>query len=66
MNKGVVFKLTYALSDRLADDTALLREQAKALKPGAALDHVLKRIRLNETTAHLRQWLTSQDPRPPN
>jgi hypothetical protein len=65
MQKGSQFKLTSALAEHLADDTKRLRKQAKALKPGADLDQVLKLIRLNEATAHLSQWLTSRGLRPP-
>ncbi len=60
------FQFTYTFAERLAEENELLREQAKALKPGADLDQLLKRIRLNESSAHLSQWLTSQGLRPPN
>jgi hypothetical protein len=53
------------LEERLAEDTEQLREQAKMLVPGHDLDLVLKRIRQNETAAHLSQWLTSPGLRPP-
>jgi hypothetical protein len=65
MQKRRRFKQTLTLEERLAEDTELLREQAKTLQPGTALDHVLKRIRQNETAAHLSEWLTSPGLRPP-
>jgi hypothetical protein len=65
MRKRTNFEPTSALAKHLADDTKLLREKARKLKPGADLDRVLNRIRLNETTAHLSQWLTSRGLRPP-
>jgi hypothetical protein len=65
MQKRSHFELTSTLAEYLAEDTKLLREQARKLKPGADLDHVLHRIRLNETTAHLSKWLTSRGLRPP-
>ena len=53
------FKQTSTLEERLAEDTEQLREQAKLLPPGATLDHVLRRIRQNETAAHMTEWLNS-------
>ena len=52
-----------ALEERLAEDTELLREQAKTLRPGATLDR-LKRIRQNEAAANLTQWLASPSSQP--
>jgi len=53
------FKQMLTLEERLADDTEQLREQAKLLPPGDTLDQVLKRIRQNETAAHMTEWLNS-------
>ena len=53
------FKQTVTLQERLAEDTEQLREQAKLLPPGNALDQVLKRIRQNETAAHITELLNS-------
>ena len=53
------FKQTSSLEERLIEDTAQLREQAKMLPPGALHDHVLRRIRQNETAAHMTEWLNS-------
>jgi hypothetical protein len=44
MQKRGEFKLRSTLAEHLADDTKRLHEQARALKPGADLDHVLKQI----------------------
>jgi hypothetical protein len=52
-------KQTASLEERLTEDTEQLREQAKTLPPGASLDHVLRRIRQNETAAHMSEWLNS-------
>ena len=60
------FKHTTSLEERLSEDTERLREQAKALPPGAALDQVLRRIRQNETAAHMTGWLNSPGLRPPS
>jgi hypothetical protein len=53
------FSYTRSPQERLADDIALLREQAKNMKPGVALDQVLRRIRQNETASHMSEWLSS-------
>ena len=53
------FKQESTLEERLAEDTEQQREQAKLLPPGNALDQVLKRIRQNETAAHITEWLNS-------
>ena len=53
------FNHTSTLAQRLAEDTELLREQAGTLPPGPALDDVLRRIRQNETAAHMSEWLNS-------
>ena len=65
MQKPIYFERPSTLAEHIADDTKLLRERAKKLKPGSDLDEVLNRIRLNQTTAHLSQWLTSRGLRPP-
>lgn len=53
------FNHTSTLEQRLAEDTELLREQASKLQPGPDLDDVLRRIRQNETAAHMSEWLNS-------
>jgi hypothetical protein len=53
------FRQASTLEERLAEDTDQLREQAKLLPPGKELDEVLKRIRQNETAAHMTEWLNS-------
>ena len=59
MKKRRRFRQTSTLVERLAEDTEQLREQAKGLQPGTALDHIQKRIRQNETAAHMSEWLNS-------
>lgn len=65
MQKRRRFKQTSTLAERLAEDTAQLREQAKLLRPGLARDHVIRRIRQNETAADLCLWLDSPGLQPP-
>jgi hypothetical protein len=53
------FEHRQSLEERLLQDIAKLREQARNMKPGVALDQVLRRIRQNETASHMSDWLTS-------
>ncbi|WP_083519198.1 hypothetical protein [Bradyrhizobium jicamae] len=65
MQKRRRFEHASTLEERLAEDTTQLREQAKTLKPGPTRDHVLRRIRQNETASHLSEWLRSPGLKPP-
>jgi hypothetical protein len=57
------FKHRLTLEEQLVENAALLRDQAT--KPGVALDEVLRRIRQNETAAHISDWLESPGLRTP-
>ena len=59
------FKQTQSLEERLAEDTANLREQIKLLPHGPTRDHVLRRIRQNETAMELSERLRSPALQPP-
>jgi hypothetical protein len=59
------FKQRLTLEERLLEDIAQLREQARNMKPGVALDQVLRRIRQNETASHMSEWLASPGMRAP-
>ena len=65
MQKRRRYKHTSTLEERLAEDTAQMKEQAKTLTPGPTRDHVMRRIRQNETAADLCLWLDSPGLRPP-
>ena len=56
---------TRTLEERLIENIAQLRDQAKNMKPGVALDQVMRRIRENETAVHIREWLESPGLRAP-
>lgn len=58
-------KQTSTLVERLLYDKQDLREQATKLPPGRALDEVNRRIRRNETAAHISEWLDSPGLRAP-
>ena len=53
------FKQTQSLEERLARDTAHLREQAKMLPPGRVRENVMHRIRQNEAASHFCELLHS-------
>ncbi len=53
------FEHRQSIEERLREDIAKLSEQARNMKPGVALDQVLRRIRQNETASHMSAWLSS-------
>lgn len=61
--RRVTHRLT--LAERLAEDTAQLRDQASNMKPGVALDEVLRRIQQNEIAVQMREWLDPPGPLTP-
>ncbi|WP_245481351.1 hypothetical protein [Bradyrhizobium sp. LVM 105] len=52
-------KQTRSLEDRIAENSAKLKEQASQLPPGAERDAMLKLARIAETGSHLSEWLNS-------
>jgi hypothetical protein len=65
MPKRRRFSQTSTLEERLAEDTERLLEKAKMLEPSPARDDVLRKIRQNETAAHVSEWLNSSGLQPP-
>ena len=59
MQKRRRFKQTQSLEERLAQDTAQLREQAKTLPPGQAREIIMRRITQNEAACNLCEMLRS-------
>ena len=59
------FSQTSSLVERLLYDTQHLRELAEGLPPGPEQDEVLRKIRQNETAAHISEWLSSPGLQPP-
>lgn len=53
------FKQTVSLSDRLAAEARRLRDEAKALSPGARRERLLRKARQLETASHINEWLAS-------
>ena len=59
------FQQEFTLKDRLAQEIEQLRDQAKNMKPGVALNQVLRRIRQNQTASSMNDWLGSPGLRAP-
>jgi hypothetical protein len=59
------FKQTVSLEERLAQEAARLREQARQLPAGAEREILLRKARQAETGSHMTEWLTSPGLTPP-
>ena len=59
MQKRRRFKQSMSLEERLADETAQLREQVKLMPHGPPRDVLLRKIRQNETASQVSDWLGS-------
>ena len=59
-------KQTEALEVRLAAEAERLRDEAKALPPGAARDEMLRKARQAETGSQMSEWLRSPGLQPPD
>lgn len=59
------FKQTKTLQERLADEAARLRTEARALAPGRHRDMLLRRVRQDETAMQIEAWLHSRGLRAP-
>ncbi|MDN4986662.1 hypothetical protein KUL72_12570 [Bradyrhizobium arachidis] len=59
------FKQTRTLHQRLADEAAQLREQARALAPGRHREMLLLRARQDEMAMQIDAWLHSRGLRAP-
>jgi hypothetical protein len=53
------FKQVGTLEQRLAEEAARLRDEAKSLPPGAIREELLRRARQAETASHTSEWLRS-------
>ena len=43
----------------LTEEAARLRKEARGTPPGVERDRLIRRARLAETAAHMREWLSS-------
>ena len=60
------FKQSQPLEERLAQDTAQLREKAEVLPPGGTREAIMRRITQNEAASNLCEMLRSPGLQPPN
>ena len=59
------FTQAKALSERLIEEAASLREQANLLQPGAVREALLRKARQADTASHMNEWLRSPGLQPP-
>ena len=59
------FKQTQSLEERLAQEAARFREQARKLPPGPEREILLRKARQAETGSHMSEWLRSPGLQPP-
>ncbi|MBR0995218.1 hypothetical protein JQ580_31355 [Bradyrhizobium japonicum] len=59
------FKQTTTLTERLADEAARCREEARTLSPGRRREMLLRRARQDETALQMEAWLRSPGLRAP-
>jgi hypothetical protein len=65
MQKRRRFKQTRTLTERLAEEAARLREEARTITPGRRREMLLRQARQDETAMHIAAWLQSPGLRPP-
>ena len=58
-------KQTRSLENRMAEQAVKLKAVADQMPAGAEREAMLRRARVGETGAHLRDWLRSPGLRPP-
>ncbi|SDK03080.1 hypothetical protein SAMN05216338_108114 [Bradyrhizobium sp. Rc2d] len=59
------FKQTKTLSERLADEAARCRDEARVLAPGRRRELLLRKARQDETAMQIDAWLHSSGLRTP-
>jgi hypothetical protein len=59
------FKQIKSLRDRLIEEAAACREQAKLLQPGAVREALIRKARQAETAVQMDRWLRSPELQPP-
>jgi len=65
MQRRQIIKQTVSLEGRLADEAKRMREEAKALPPGAVREALIRRARQADTGARMSEWLRSPGLQPP-
>jgi hypothetical protein len=59
------FTQSKSLQERLIEEAASCRAQARLLLPGVVRDALLRKARQAETAAHMNEWLSSPELPPP-
>ncbi|MBR0780457.1 hypothetical protein [Bradyrhizobium iriomotense] len=59
------YKQTRTLDQRLAEEAARLRDEARALPPGREREILLRKARQDETAVQIEAWLRSPGLRAP-
>ncbi len=59
------FVQTVPLEERLSEEAARLRAEARTLPPGHKRDVLLRRARQDEIASHLSDWIRSPGLKPP-
>ena len=54
-----------SLEDRLAEEAAKLRKEAKGTPPGIERERLMRRARQAESGSHISEWLRSPGLQPP-
>jgi hypothetical protein len=66
MQKRRRFKQAHSLDQRLANESARLRQEADSLPPSADRDHLIRQARQTDTASHMSDWLNSPGLRSPS
>jgi hypothetical protein len=59
------FKQTQSLEERLSEEAARLRKEARGTPPGVERERLIRRARQAETASHMSEWLSSSGLRAP-
>lgn len=59
------FGQNQSLEDRLAEEAAKLRKEARGTPPGVERERLMRRARQAETGSHISAWLRSPGLQPP-
>ena len=65
MNIRRLIQQTSSLGQRLAEEAAGLRKEARGVPPGIKREQLLRRARQADTASHINEWLNSRELQPP-
>lgn len=58
-------RIRTSFEQRLADEAARLRQEARGVPPGVKRERLLRRGRQADTASHINDWLSSRELQPP-